>query len=85
MAEARLTASDKRSLLLWILLGIIGAFFAHKYFFRVFPEASVDFKVSRAESQKRAKKGVRIRSLAPISAVILAGEIFPLLRLSAGN
>ena len=55
MAEARLTASDKRSLLLWILLGIIGAFFAHKYFFRAFPEASVDFKVSRAESQKRAK------------------------------
>ena len=59
MAEARLTGSDKRSLLLWILLGIVGALFAHKYFFRAFPEASVDFKVSRAESQKRAKDFVQ--------------------------
>lgn len=55
MAEARLNGSDKRTLLLWVFLGIVGAFFAHKYFFQAFPEASVDFKVSRAESQKRAK------------------------------
>ncbi len=32
--------------------------FAHKYFFRAFPEASVDFKVSRGEAQKRAKEFV---------------------------
>lgn len=55
MADTRLTGADKRNLLLWVLLGIIGAFFAHRYFFQAFPEASVDFKVSRAESQKRAK------------------------------
>jgi membrane protease YdiL (CAAX protease family) len=55
LADARLTGQDKRSLLLWVLLGIVGAFFAHKYFFRAFPEAAVDFKVSRAESQKRAR------------------------------
>jgi membrane protease YdiL (CAAX protease family) len=55
LAEARLSGSDQRILLLWILLGIAGGFFAHKYFFQAFPEASVDFKVSRAESQKRAK------------------------------
>lgn len=55
MADARLTGQDKRTLLLWILFGIVGVFFAHKYFFQAFPEASVDFKVSRAESQKRAK------------------------------
>ena len=55
MAEARLSGSDKRILLLWILLGIVGGLFAHKYFFQAFPEASVDFKVSRGESQKRAK------------------------------
>ena len=55
MAEVRLTGPDKRSLLLWILLGIVGALFAYKYFFQAFPEASVDFKVSRAESQRRAK------------------------------
>ena len=55
MAGDRLTGSDKRILVLWILCGIVGAFFAHKYFFRAFPEASVDFKVSRAEAQSRAK------------------------------
>jgi membrane protease YdiL (CAAX protease family) len=55
LAESRLTAPDKRALLLWIVLGIVGAFFAQKYFFQAFPEASVDFKVSRAESLKRAK------------------------------
>jgi len=55
LADARLTGQDKRTLLLWILFGIVGVFFAHKYFFQAFPEASVDFKVSRAESQKRAK------------------------------
>jgi membrane protease YdiL (CAAX protease family) len=58
LAEVRLTGPDKRTLLLWILLGAAGLFFAHKYFFRAFPEAAVDFKVSRAESQKRAKEFV---------------------------
>ncbi|HZV90196.1 MAG TPA: CPBP family intramembrane glutamic endopeptidase [Candidatus Binatus sp.] len=58
MAEDRLTSSDKRALLLWILLGIVGAVFAYKYFFRAFPEASVDFKVSRAEALARAQKFV---------------------------
>ncbi len=59
MAETRLTGSDKRTLLLWIVFGILGALFAHKYFFRAFPEASVDFKVSRGEAQKRAKDFVQ--------------------------
>ena len=58
LAETRLNGADKRALLLWIALGILGAVFAHKYFFRAFPEASVDFKVSRAEAQKRAKQFV---------------------------
>jgi membrane protease YdiL (CAAX protease family) len=58
LAEARLTGSDKRVLLLWIIAGILGILFAQRYFFRAFPEASVDFKVSRAESQKRAKEFV---------------------------
>ncbi len=55
MAEDRLTKSDKRALVLWVLLGIVGAVFAHKYFFRAFPEASVDFKVSRSEALARAR------------------------------
>jgi membrane protease YdiL (CAAX protease family) len=58
VAEDRLTGSDKRSLLLWVLLGIVGVVFAQRYFFRAFPEASVDFKVSRAEALARAKQFV---------------------------
>jgi membrane protease YdiL (CAAX protease family) len=58
VAEDRLTGSDKRALLLWILLGIVGVVFAQRYFFQAFPEASVDFKVSRAEALVRAKKFV---------------------------
>lgn len=56
MAEDRLTGSDKRTLLLWVLLGIVGVVFAQRYFFRAFPEAAVDFKVSRAEALARAQK-----------------------------
>ena len=55
MAEDRLTGSDKRALVLWVVLGIVGAVFAHRYFFRAFPEASVDFKVSRNEALARAR------------------------------
>src|SRR5580704_16286766 len=58
VAEDRLTSSDKRALLLWVLLGIVGVVFAQKYFFRAFPEASVDFKVSRTEALARAQKFV---------------------------
>jgi len=52
----RLTGSEKRALVLWVLLGIVGVVFAQKYFFRAFPEASVDFKVSRNEAVARGEK-----------------------------
>ena len=55
MSSTKLTGSEKRALLLWVLAGIAGVFFAHRYFFRAFPEASVDFKVSRPEAMTRAK------------------------------
>jgi membrane protease YdiL (CAAX protease family) len=58
VAGDRLTGSDKRALLLWVALGIIGALFAYKNFFRAFPEASVDFRVSRGEALARAKNFV---------------------------
>ncbi len=58
MPEERLTGTEKRALLLWIALGIVGVWFAHRYFFRAFPEASVDFKIPRAEAQARAKQFV---------------------------
>jgi membrane protease YdiL (CAAX protease family) len=54
VSSDRLTGSDKRTLVLWVLLGIVGVVFAHRYFFRAFPEASVDFHVSRSEALQRA-------------------------------
>src|SRR6266446_6873145 len=58
VAGDRLTGSDKRALLFWVVLGIVGAVFAHEYFFRAFPEASVNFQVSREEALKRAQNFV---------------------------
>jgi hypothetical protein len=55
----RLSGSDKRALLLWVALGIIGTIFAYRYFFRAFPEASVDFRVTRGEALKLAENFVR--------------------------
>jgi len=54
----RLTDSDKRALLLWVVAGIIGVLFAQKYFFRAFPEASVNFQVSREQALARAQEFV---------------------------
>lgn len=59
MAEVRLTGSDKRALVLWILCGALGLFFAQRYFFRAFPEASVDFKVTRNEALGHAREFVQ--------------------------
>ena len=58
MAQDRLSGSDKRTLIIWILCGIVGLVFAQRYFFQAFPEASVDFKVSRTDAQKHAKQFV---------------------------
>ena len=58
MAGDRLTGSDKRALLLWVAAGIIGILFAQRYFFRAFPEASVNFQVSREEALARARNFV---------------------------
>ena len=58
MASDRLSGSEKRALLLWVLVAIVGAGFAYKYFFRAFPEASVDFRVSRGEALQRARSFV---------------------------
>ncbi|HEV3375556.1 MAG TPA: CPBP family intramembrane glutamic endopeptidase [Candidatus Acidoferrum sp.] len=56
MSGERLTGSEKRALLFWVVLGIAGAVFARHYFFRAFPEASVDFRVSRGEARARAQR-----------------------------
>ena len=56
MSTDRLTSANKLALLLWLVAGIAGVLFAHKYYFRAFPEASVNFKVSRGEALARAKE-----------------------------
>jgi membrane protease YdiL (CAAX protease family) len=58
LSEDRLTGTDKRALILWILFGLVGVTFAHHYFFRAFPEASVDIKISRNDAQKHAQQFV---------------------------
>jgi len=59
LADARLTGSEKRALILWVICGVLGLLFAQRYFFRAFPEASVDFKVSRNDAQLRARNFVQ--------------------------
>src|SRR5437879_5186013 len=54
-AEDRLGAKDLRVLLLWILAGLAGAGIAYKYFFRAFPEASLDLRVSRTQALEVAR------------------------------
>jgi len=52
----RLDRNDAKVLLLWILAGVIGATVAYTYFYRAFPEASVEFKVPRADALSIAKQ-----------------------------
>jgi membrane protease YdiL (CAAX protease family) len=52
----RLDGKDARILLTWVLAGVIGAVVAHTYFFRAFPEASVEFKIPRAEALAAARQ-----------------------------
>src|SRR5690242_5643196 len=52
----RLDRNDAKVLLIWIFAGVLGAGVAYTYFFRAFPEASVEFKVPRAEALAVAKQ-----------------------------
>jgi membrane protease YdiL (CAAX protease family) len=52
----RLDGKDVKVLLIWILAGVLGAGVAYTYFFRAFPEASVEFKVPRADALAAAKR-----------------------------
>ncbi len=56
MSLERLDGKDARVLLIWILAGLLGAGVAYKYFFQAFPEASVEFKVPRAEALEQARQ-----------------------------
>ena len=51
----RLNARDARVLLLWLLAGLIGAGIAYRYFFQAFPEAAVNFQVTREAALEQAR------------------------------
>lgn len=50
-----LSRHDLRALALWLLAALLATFVAYRYFFHAFPEASVDFKVTRAAALERAR------------------------------
>jgi len=52
----RLEAADRRALYVWLLVGVIGALVAWRFFFVAFPEAAVDFRVSRPAALERARQ-----------------------------
>ncbi len=54
-ALERLTARDLRLLMLWLLAGLAGAGIAYRYFFYAFPEAAVQFRVTRAQALEQAR------------------------------
>ena len=56
MSLERLDRNDGKVILIWILAGVLGAAVAYTYFFRAFPEASVDFTVSRSQALTVAKQ-----------------------------
>jgi membrane protease YdiL (CAAX protease family) len=58
VAKVQLSGRDKRALILWVLAGVVGLWYAQGHFFEAFPEASVNFKVSRSEALERARNFV---------------------------
>jgi membrane protease YdiL (CAAX protease family) len=66
VATVRLSGREKRALILWVLAGIVGLWYAQRHFFEAFPEASVNFRVPRAAALTRARNFVE--SLGPSMA-----------------
>src|SRR5215475_8883059 len=58
VAKVELSGSEKRALILWVLAGIVGLWYAQRHFFDAFPEASVNFKLTRSEALERANQFV---------------------------
>jgi len=59
--DERLNRSDLRTLLIWIAVGLLGVFISFKYFFVAFPEASVDFRVSRTAAVEEARNFLAVQ------------------------
>lgn len=61
----RLEARDLKVLLVWILIGLVGAGVAFKYFYVAFPEASVDFRISRPAALEMARVFLTVQGQKP--------------------
>src|SRR2546426_12575405 len=55
MSLEKLTRADFRTIAVVVILGLIGLAVAIRYYWIAFPEASIDFKVSRPEIEQRAR------------------------------
>src|SRR5215472_3083889 len=73
MSLERLTRSDMRIIGAAVLLGALGVGVALRYYASAFPEASIDFKVSRPEIERRARAFLEQRgfNLGPYRQLIL--------------
>ena len=73
MPLERLDRNDAKVLLIWILAGIAGAVVAYTFFFRAFPEASVEFKVPRSAASNIAREfaGAQGAQLAGLDSTIV--------------
>jgi len=71
----RLDARDARVLLLWLLAALAGAGIAYRYFFQAFPEAAVNFQVTREAALEQARAFVAAQgvSLADYQSTIVFG------------
>src|SRR5262247_2500091 len=58
VGKVQLSGREKRALMLWVLAGVAGLWYAQRHFFEAFPEASVNFKVTRGEALERARNFV---------------------------
>ena len=54
----RLGPSDFRFLLICLVILGVTVWFSARYFYRAFPEASIDFKVTRNQSGDLARKRI---------------------------
>jgi len=75
VAKVQLSGREKRALILWVLAGVVGLWYAQRHFFEAFPEASVNFKVTRGEALERARNFVQSlgNSTAGYRSVIVFG------------
>jgi membrane protease YdiL (CAAX protease family) len=75
VAKVQLSGREKTALILWMLAGVVGLWYAQRHFFEAFPEASVNFKVTRGEALDRARNFVEslANSTAGYRSVIVFG------------